>query len=97
MLKDLTQPQRALASYMSELSELAFSAGWIDNLEHALWRSVELGPYRFGHLDLKAVHIDKLKQLSASCGGWVRFDAKTEETFVSIEQWRLIYEPARAL
>jgi hypothetical protein len=92
MLRDLSQDERALADYMSELSELAFHAGWMDNLEHALWRAVEVGPSRYGHLDLTTMHIDKLKQLSASCGGWVCFDSATEETFVPMQQWRRIYE-----
>jgi len=93
MLKDLTPQQRALADYMSELSELAHSAGWMENLEHALWRAVESGPCRYGRLDLTAMHIDRLKQLSVSCGGWVEFHGDGEETFVPIERWRDLYVP----
>lgn len=97
MLYDLTQPQLTLADYMSTLSELAYYAGWMENLEHALWRAVEVGPFRYGHLDLKAEHIETLKQLSASCGGWIFFDDNTEETFIPIEQWRHRYKSARAI
>jgi len=64
----------------------------MENLEHALWRAVESGPYRCGRLDLTAMQIEKLKQLSASCGGWVEFHDDTEETFVPIERWRNIYQ-----
>jgi hypothetical protein len=95
MLEDLTPNQRALAAYMSELSEEAFSAGWMQDLEFALWRAVEVGPYRYGQLDLTTKHIENLKQLSASCGGWVCF-YETEETFVPIKHWRQVYESATA-
>lgn len=97
MLKDLTPPQRVLADYMSELSELAYSAGWMENLEYSLWRSVETGPYRYGRLDLTAEQIEKLKQLSALCRGWICFDAEAEETFVPLERWKQIYATAHAL
>ena len=97
MLKDLTPCQRELAEYMSELSELAFSAGWMENLEHALWRAVEEGPFRYGHLNLTTEQTEKLKQLSTSCVGWVLFSEDTEETYVPIELWRRLYNSARAL
>lgn len=97
MLKDLTSEQQALASYMSELSELAFYAGWMKNLEHALWRAVETGPFRYGHLDLTSEQIEKLRDLSVSCGGWVSFSESAEESFVPIQLWRQRYDPALAL
>jgi hypothetical protein len=37
MLSDLTPDQRALARYMSDLSEEAYCAGWMSGLEYALW------------------------------------------------------------
>jgi hypothetical protein len=97
MLKDLTPHHLALAEYMSELSELAFSAGWMENLEHALWRAVEECPFRYGHLDLTTEQIEKLKQLSTSCDGWVLFSEDKQETYVPIELWRRLYDSARAL
>lgn len=36
MLNDLSPQQRELENYMSELSEHAYSAGWMDGLEFAL-------------------------------------------------------------
>ena len=50
MLTDLTPDQRALAEYMSELSEQAIHAGWIQNLEHALWRARTEGPFVYTRL-----------------------------------------------
>jgi hypothetical protein len=33
----LDHAQRQLADYMSDLSEEAYSAGWMNGLEYALW------------------------------------------------------------
>jgi hypothetical protein len=87
MLASLTPQQRDLAVYMSELSEHAYSAGWMEGLEQSLWRAVTTGPFRYGHLTLTAAHVEKLKALSNACGGWIRFDDHLEESFVPIEQW----------
>jgi len=97
MLKDLTSDQRALADYMSELSELALSAGWTENLEHALWRAVVDGPFRYGNLNLEEQHTQRLMALSATCQGWVVFDDVTEEMFVPIQEWKIIHDKTRAL
>ena len=96
MLTTLTSEQRELAVYMSELSERSFSAGWMEDLEHALWRSVTVGPFRYGHLELTVEHSSRLKALSDTCGGWIRFDETFEELFVPLAEWIEYYEPARA-
>ena len=80
---------------MSQLSEAAWSAQWMTNLEYALWRAVETGPYRYGQTDLTIEQIDKLKSLSSLCDGWIIFDDITEETFVPIKQWQEIYKEFR--
>jgi hypothetical protein len=87
MLTNLTPQQRELAQYMSELSESAYSAGWMDGLEQALWRAVIGGPCRYGDLTLTTAHIQKLKALSDACGGWIRFDDEQDECFVPMESW----------
>jgi hypothetical protein len=71
---DLDPDQQTLAADMSELSEQSFSAGWMEDLEHALWRSVAIGPFRYGNLNLTREHARKLKELCDACGGWIRFD-----------------------
>jgi hypothetical protein len=91
MSKQLSLEAKNLADFMSQLSESAFSAQWMSNLEYALWRAVETGPYQYGQTDLTVEHIDKLKFLSSLCGGWIIFHDMTEETFVPIEQWQEIY------
>ena len=39
MLRVLTADQRQLANFMSNLSEQAYCAGWIEGLEYALWEA----------------------------------------------------------
>ena len=87
MLTDLTPDQRALAEYMSELSEQAYYAGWIGNLEHTLWRARTEGPFVFTRLVLTDAHVAKLRELNERCGGWIIFDQTNAETFVPTEQW----------
>ncbi len=82
---------QALTDYMSELSEAAYSAGWMTGLEFALWRAVTEGPRRYGHLDITAEHISKLQTLSDACGGWIVFDDTTEETFIGLDAWQKLY------
>lgn len=87
MLSDLTPEQRALADYMSELSEDAYCAGWMNGLEHALWLAVTAGPVPYGLLDLSPEQVERLRHLSTACGGWIRYDEQTEETFVALNDW----------
>jgi hypothetical protein len=92
MLADLTPAQRKLAAYMSELSERAYYAGWMEGLEYALWRAVTVGPFQYGHLTLTAEHTQRLKALSEACGGWIKFDEDTEESFVPTARWLEQYQ-----
>jgi hypothetical protein len=96
MLADLTPAQRELAAYMSELSERAYSAGWMEGLEHVLWRAVIVGPCRYGHLTLTAEHTQRLKTLSEACGGWIKFDQGAEESFVPTARWLEQYQETEA-
>ena len=56
----LTIPQRELAEYMMELSEEAYCAEWMQNLEHILWSAVQNGPIYWGRLDITEEHIAKI-------------------------------------
>jgi hypothetical protein len=86
---------QTLADYMSEISETAYCAGWMEGLEFALWRAVTEGPMRYGHLDITQEHIYKLRTLSDNCGGWIVFDDKKEETFIGLDAWRRLYRAKR--
>ncbi len=81
--------------YMSELSEEAYYAGWMQNLEYDLWEAVVNGPRKYGRLDITEQHISRLCELSAACGGWVVFDDEQGETFVPVSEWLQIYAANR--
>lgn len=87
MLRDLTPQQRALADRMSEISEEAFCAGWMRDLEYDLWRIVVAGGGTYGWRDLDRETVEELRSLSAACDGWIVFDDETEETFLPIQDW----------
>lgn len=90
MLCDLSPPQRELAEYMSGLSERAFAAGWIERLEFMLWAAISGATADASSLRLTEQETFQLRRLSERCSGWVYFHERTEETFVSIDQWRAI-------
>ncbi|MFN7138095.1 MAG: hypothetical protein ACK4UN_02020, partial [Limisphaerales bacterium] len=81
----------ALAIYMSQLSEAAYSAEWMDGLEFALWRAVIHGPCQYGQLYLTQEHLGNLRSLSNSCGGWICFDDAEGERFVDFEEWEKMF------
>ena len=76
---------------MSELSEDAYFAGWMEGLEYNLWKALVEGPFEYGFLQINEQHIAKLTELSNACGGWIMYDDESAETFVSIEEWIKIY------
>ena len=83
---------QALRDYMSWLSEEAYCAGWIMGLEFDLWSMVVRGPRRYGHLEVDPATIERLSELAARCGGWVRWSAEANaEKFVPAAEWDRIY------
>ncbi|ANH67998.1 hypothetical protein [Mitsuaria sp. 7] len=86
-LDDLSPPQRALAEFMSDLSERAYAAGWLADIEIELWRALHSPAYRGGRLRLSLEDVHALESLSTACGGWIFFDGELEETFVPMEEW----------
>jgi hypothetical protein len=91
MLADLTLDQRRLADYMSELSELAFCAGWMDGLEFALWEALQGRRRDYGRLAFTEDQRDELRMLFERAGGWIVFDDRTEESFLPLKQWEDFY------
>lgn len=88
MLAHLEPKQRALAELMSELSERAYYAGWMEGLEFSLWRALDGGSRTFGRLELTDDQLVRLRQLADACGGWIVFDDMNEERFVPISEWK---------
>jgi hypothetical protein len=86
-MNELTADQHALAQYMSDLSEEAYCACWMADLEHALWCALEEGPYGYGRLTLLPRHMQRLRELSELCSGWIHFD-DNGESFVPLDRWR---------
>ena len=91
MLSELTEKQKHLAEFMSELSEEAYCAGWMLGLEYALWAAVSTGPRSFGRLDISVSQIERLRRLSLQCEGWIVFDEETGETWVGLPEWEQIF------
>ncbi len=89
MLADLTPTQRALADQMSEISEDAYCAGWLVDLEYDLWQILIGGQSVFGALS--EPEIKQLRELSDACGGWIVYDADLAETFVPLPQWLTMF------
>jgi hypothetical protein len=91
MLASLDANSRALAEYMSELSEKAYHAAWMAGLEFDLWESVSSAPKKYGRLELTADHATRLRALSEAAGGWIYF-SDDEETFVPMAEWLRVFE-----
>ena len=73
MLSEPTPEQRALAEYMSELSEEAYCASWMSGLEYALWEAVVRRRHAFGRLPFGTVEVERLRNLARECGDWIVF------------------------
>lgn len=94
MLTDLTAKQRALADVMSAISEKAYSAGWMKNLEYVVWDALVNGERRYGRTFIAQAETDYLLQLSHACNSWIYFDDKTEETAIDLMQWQERFKTA---
>lgn len=73
---------------MSELSERAYHAGWMEGLEFSLWRAIDGGSRSFGRTEITDDQVARLRQLAEECGGWIVFDEMNEETFVTSSEWK---------
>ena len=92
MIQDLNKEQALLAEYMSALSEEAYSAGWMDDLEYALWKILISEKTSYGRLNITKEKLEKLKELSNLCEGWIYFDDTNEETFINLNSWEIMYK-----
>jgi hypothetical protein len=88
--RDLTTPQAELASYMSELSEECYCAGWLIGLEFSLWKAMNTGKGSGGFGCLREFELAHLRELSEACGGWIVW-GKDGEEFVPLEEWKEYY------
>ena len=92
MIEQLTGQKRELAALMSDISEEAYCAGWMEHLEFDLWSAVKNGPIEYGRIYISDEIIDHLKKLSEEIKGWIFFDAENEEEFIRLKEWIAMYD-----
>jgi hypothetical protein len=97
MLSDLSPEALALAEYMSSLSEKAWCAGWIVDLEFRLSAAIQGEKRAYGRVSFSAPEIAKLKSLSDACGGWIVFHETTEQTFVPLQDWSRVFSEDKSV
>lgn len=59
---------------MSDLSEEAYYACWMDGLEFTLWEAVLGVRVRYGQIGINPDSREQLRALSEACDGWIIFD-----------------------
>lgn len=81
--------QQALASLMSDISEAAWCAGWMDSLEFRLWQMVQNPEDNFyGEATVSKEDIQTLKEISDEINGWIAWSEKEGgQVFVSMDEW----------
>ena len=96
MTSDLTPDQQELAVYMSKLSEEAYFAGWMADLEFDLWEAMNGKIQEYGRLKFTVEHKDRLRTLSQRVDGWIIFCDQGEETFISTTEFQQMERPKRS-
>ena len=89
----MNEDHKILAEYMSEISELAYCAGWMHDLEYMLWRIIvcDENDRLYGRYELSDADIGRLRLLSDKCKGWIYFDEVEEEKWISNDDWNKKY------
>jgi hypothetical protein len=105
-MTEMTGDQEALMNFMSELSEDYYSACWLIDLEYSLWAVLEGDKSTFAGGSLKDAEIQKLRDLSNKCAGWIYWSDESEdrggqtwvkgETFMPLDEWKTRYEAWKA-
>ena len=80
---------------MSVLSEEAYRAGWMPDLEYELWTAVMEGPRRYGRLNVGPAEIAELRRMSEACKGWIAFGDFEQETWLPLQEWQARYDKGR--
>jgi|SRR5687768_4808343 hypothetical protein len=88
MTKDLTEDEKLLAAYMSDISERCYDAGWMENVEYALWEAIVSGPRNFGRGIITQSDIDQLTKLSNKVNSWIVFDNDMGEIAMPLDKWK---------
>jgi hypothetical protein len=88
----LNEKQQALSDFMSEISEEAYCAVWMDGLEYVLWYVTLSGPANYGRKFIDEQIILKLKRLSEDASSWIVFDDDNWETAVPLPIWQEMFQ-----
>ena len=96
----LTDAQDQLYRYMSDISELAYCAGWMDGTEYRLWAfmSDANDDGRWGNAILTPEVRSNLRRLSEQIDGWVCWADAVKggpgggPVFVARAHWQKEYE-----
>ena len=87
-----TEEQDALLSYMRDLSEDLFSAGWLSSLEFILW-SMLLGHEDSSGRELSSFQKRYIHFLSDQAGGWFYWpEEENKACYIPLNKWVEIYE-----
>ncbi len=76
---------------MSELSEEAYSAGWMDGLDYALWEATQGQRSQCGRLVFTELQREQLRSLSERAGSWIMFDDQRDEIFPPLKERKNAY------
>ena len=85
-----TNPEaaKALVQKMSEFSESAMCAGWVEGTEWTLWQVSLVKFNSWGNHAFSQEEVEELVSLSERCNGWwIWWDG---ERFVTKQQWQQI-------
>ena len=85
-----------LLEEMRDTSELCVCAQWLMGLEFVLWDALKTGDRVFPGSMGGEIDIERLRNLSARCGGWWIWDEDSgAEKFVTLAEWETIRKAIR--
>jgi hypothetical protein len=90
----VTGKAAALAEAMSDISEECWCAAWLMGCEYDLWRMLRDGSRNWGFGEVSEADVERLRELSAECGGWVYWAKGLggSETFAPLDEWLIMFE-----
>ena len=91
-MRELTSDERALAEAMSDVSELAYCAGWMQDTEYEVWRLLHEGG-SWGQADAEhlAPLLADVRAAFDRAGCWIVWDDEHEEQPITLGTWRSKY------
>ena len=95
-MEKLSPVHQNLADYMELLSEQAYNASWMDNLEFDLWKIRSRHLNQYGRLVITDEIINTLKELSEKAGGWIIYNEGTDNlSFVPLNEWEEVVDHSK--